>query len=114
LIQPDVENVLLATIHLKSQTQARASVSTDQWLTAAADRRDHQMDTNAKTAQLDSSNTLKIQRDVSDQLAVDNIKSNFQLIRIAVELVKLANGHNSSQMHKELNACKDHLLLATA
>jgi hypothetical protein len=53
LTQPDVENALLATIHLKSQTQARASALTDQWQIAAADREDHQMDTIAKTAQLE-------------------------------------------------------------
>jgi hypothetical protein len=109
-----VEDVKLANGQTSSLTNSRPPVSEDHLLFATADRSNHQMDIAAKNAQLVSLLTLKIQRSVLDQLAMDNTKSNSQLMSTAAELVKTATGHNSCQTTAELNASKDHLLLVTA
>jgi hypothetical protein len=80
---------------------------------AAAEKNNHKIDTPVKNAQLDSSKMFRTPKDVSDQPAQDNTRSSTQLMRIIVEDVKIANGHNLCQTQAGLNVLKDHWLLAT-
>jgi hypothetical protein len=110
-----VEDALLATIHLKSQTQAEASVSTDQWHHAlAASKDNHQMDTHARTAQLDKFRLQPIQNNAIPHNAQDNIRSDIQSMLTNVVLVSLAHGQHRCQMQAELHASTDLLLTAQA
>jgi hypothetical protein len=73
-----------------------------------ADRDNHKMDTHANNAQLDKSKAWPTKSNVLDQTVEVNIKSNSLSIPPTVEDVRLANGHNSHQTHRELNALPDH------
>jgi hypothetical protein len=70
------------------------------------------MDTHVSLAQLVQSKIRLTLRDVIDQPAQDNIKSNLLLTTSNVVPVRLANGQLTCQMLPETNAFKDHLLLA--
>lgn len=80
----------------------------DQLLFATADKNNLLMDTHAKPAQLDTSKVWLTKNNVLDQIVEDNTRSNSQLIPTTVEDVRPANGHNSLQTPKRLNASQDH------
>ena len=69
---------------------------------------------NANNAHLVRFNLQQIQKFVLLHNVMDNIKSDYQLITSNVEDVIPANGLNSHQTHKELNALKESQHLAQA
>ena len=73
-----------------------------------ADRETQQTDIHASTAQQELFNTQPTIRFVLDHHAQVNTKLLLVLMRSTVEDVILANGHNTCQMHQELNALLDH------
>jgi hypothetical protein len=113
MTQDLAEDVTLANGHNLLLINSRLLVLKDQRLSAVAEKDNQLMDTHVNHAQLAQSRVPPTRRYVSDHHALDNTKSNLLLITLAAVLVKLANGHNSCQTHKEHNACKDHLLNAT-
>lgn len=108
MTQDHAEDVTLANGHNLLLINSRLLVLKDQRLHAVADKNNQLMDTHVKTAQLELSKVPPTRRFVSDHHAQDNTKSNLLSMKLAVVLVKLANGHNLCQTLREHNACKDH------
>jgi hypothetical protein len=98
----------LANGHNSCQINSKLNVLLDHSLYAAAEKSNQLTDTLVRNAQLDSSKTQITHRDVLDQHAQDNTKSNSQLMSSIVEDVTSANGQDSCQTPKELNVSRDH------
>jgi len=101
-------NARLANGHNSCQINSKLNVLLDHSLFATAEKSNQLTDTLVRNALLDSSKTCKTHRDVLDQHAQDNIKSNSQLMRAIVEDVTNANGQDSCQTPRELNVSRDH------
>lgn len=108
LITKTVENVRPANGHNSCQMSPRLNALLDHLPFAIADRDNHKMDIHANNAQLDKFKVWPTKNNVLDQTVVDNTKSNFHSTTTTVEDVRLANGHNSHQTHRRLNASQDH------
>jgi hypothetical protein len=108
-----VEDAKLANSHNSSLMSLELNVLPDHLLLAQIALKDNQMmDTHVLLAQLVQSKIQLTLRDVLDQPALDNIKSNLLSTTSNVVLVRLANGQHTCQILPETNAFKDHLLLA--
>jgi hypothetical protein len=108
-----VEDAKLANSHNSSLMSLELNVLPDHLLLAQIALKDNQMmDTHVLLAQLVQSKIQLTLRDVLDQPAQDNIKSNLLSTTSNVVLVRLANGQLTCQILPETNAFKDHLLLA--
>jgi hypothetical protein len=109
------ENAKHANGQDKCQTMRGPLVSTDHLLNAqTASQEDQMITTLVNNAHSDKSKTHQTKTDVLLELAMVLEIFNLPLITLAVEDVKLANGHNSNQMQPKLNVLLDHWLSVTA
>jgi hypothetical protein len=113
LMPSTVEDVRLAKHQTSSQMPLELNALLDHLLTAQLAQPDNlMMDTHAKPAQLDLFKIQTMPDNATDQLALDNTTSNFQLTTTPVEDAKPVNGQDKFQIQPELLVLLDHLLNA--
>jgi hypothetical protein len=114
LMSTAAEDVILATSHNSSQTELELNVLPDHLLTATVSAEDQVLDINARDAQPVKFNTQMTQLFACNQPVMDNTKSPDQLTQLHVVNAKTANGQDTCQTTRELNAFWDHSLNVTA
>jgi hypothetical protein len=98
------EDVILATSHNSSQTELELNVLPDHLLTATVSAEDQVLDINARDAQPVKFNTQMTQLYAFNQPVMDNTKSPDQLTQPHAVNAKTANGQDTCQITRELNA----------
>jgi hypothetical protein len=113
LMPSTVEDVRLAKHQISFQMPLELNALLDHLLIAQLAQPDNlMMDTHAKPAQLDLFKIQTMPDNATDQLALDNTTSNFQLTTTPVEDAKHVNGQDKFQIKLRLLVLPDHLLNA--
>jgi hypothetical protein len=99
-----VEDVRPANGHNSSQTSLRPNVSQDHWLHATVLAEDQLKDTHARDVNQELSKIQTTSTYASSHTVTELIKSESQLTQPHAEDVKIANGQDTFQTTRELNA----------
>jgi hypothetical protein len=99
-----VEDVRPVNGHNSSQTSPRLNVSQDHWPLATVFQEEMVKDTHARDVSQELSKIQIMSTNASNHTAWELIKSESQLMPPPVEDVRIANGQDTFQITRELNA----------